>query len=107
VDIDFVNGLINQLINASSPGKKPDESALNQMIALVGAIEPKDEAECMLAAQMAAFHMATMTFARRLAHVDNILQQDSGRACLRQAGADLRGAVGGVEALQEGRGNSG
>src|ERR1700733_1653622 len=29
-----------------------------------------------LAAQMAAVHMTTMTFARRLAHVDNILQQD-------------------------------
>jgi hypothetical protein len=31
----------------------------------------------MLAAQMAAVHMASMTFARRLAHVDNIPQQDS------------------------------
>ena len=31
----------------------------------------------MLAAQMAAVHMATMTFARRLNHVDNIPQQDS------------------------------
>ncbi len=33
--------------------------------------------ETMLAAQMAVVHMATMTFARRLAHVDNIPQQDS------------------------------
>ena len=31
----------------------------------------------MLASQMAAVHMATMTFARRLNHVDNIPQQDS------------------------------
>jgi hypothetical protein len=31
----------------------------------------------MLAAQMATVHMATMTFARRLNHVDNIPQQDS------------------------------
>jgi hypothetical protein len=31
----------------------------------------------MLAAQMAAVHNATMTFARRLADVDNIPQQDS------------------------------
>jgi hypothetical protein len=61
----------------------------------------------MLAARMAAVHMATMTFARRLAHVDHILQQDSGRACLQQAGADLRGAVEGVKALQEGRGTAG
>jgi hypothetical protein len=31
----------------------------------------------MLAAQMAAVHVASMTFARRLAHVENIAQQDS------------------------------
>ena len=31
----------------------------------------------MLAAQMAAVHNATMTFARRLNHADNIPQQDS------------------------------
>jgi hypothetical protein len=31
----------------------------------------------MLAAQMAAVHMATMTFARCLAHIENIPQQDS------------------------------
>ena len=33
--------------------------------------------EAMLAAQMGAVHLATMTFARRLAHVENIPQQDS------------------------------
>ena len=31
----------------------------------------------MLAAQMAAVHMASMTFARRLAHVETVTQQDS------------------------------
>ncbi len=31
----------------------------------------------MLAAQIAAVHIATMTFARRLNHVENIPQQDS------------------------------
>ncbi len=46
------------------------------ILALIRGIEPKDETECMLAAQMAAVHMATITFARRLAHVDNIPQQD-------------------------------
>jgi hypothetical protein len=43
----------------------------------VKGIEPRDEIEAMLAAQMAAVHMATMTFARRLTQVDNIPQQDS------------------------------
>jgi hypothetical protein len=44
---------------------------------MIRAVEPRDEVEAMLAAQMAAIHMATMTFARRLNHVDNIAQQDS------------------------------
>ena len=47
------------------------------MLAMVRGIGPKDEIEAMMAAQMAAVHMTTMTFARRLAHVDNIPQQDS------------------------------
>jgi hypothetical protein len=47
------------------------------MLAVVKGIEPHDQIEAMLAAQMAAVHMASMTFARRLAHVDNIPQQDS------------------------------
>jgi hypothetical protein len=47
------------------------------MLSVVKSIEPKDEIEAMLAAQMAAVHMASMTFARRLAHVDTIPQQDS------------------------------
>ena len=47
------------------------------MLAVITGIEPRDQIEAMLAAQMAAVHMASMTFARRLAHVDNIPQQDS------------------------------
>ena len=36
----------------------------------------------MLATQMALVHLATMTFTRRLAHVDNIQQQDSAQNAL-------------------------
>jgi hypothetical protein len=35
------------------------------MLSVVKGIEPKDQVEAMLAAQMAAVHTATMTFARR------------------------------------------
>jgi hypothetical protein len=52
-------------------------SALNFMLSVVRGVKPTDEVESMLAAQMAAVHMATMTFARRIAHVENIPQQDS------------------------------
>ncbi len=47
------------------------------MLSVVKGIEPRDQIETMLATQMAAVHNATMTLARRLAHVDNIPQQDS------------------------------
>jgi hypothetical protein len=54
-----------------------DEHGLNFMLAVVKGIEPRDEVEAVLAAQMAAVHNAIMTFARRLNHVENIPQQDS------------------------------
>jgi hypothetical protein len=50
---------------------------LNFMLSVVKGIEPRDQIEAMLAAQMGAVHMASMTFASRLAHVDSIPQQDS------------------------------
>ena len=54
-----------------------DERHLNFMLAMIKGIESRDQIEAMLAAQMAAVHNATMTFARRLNNVDNIPQQDS------------------------------
>ena len=74
---DFLHGLSSQLANAGSHGREPDESGMNFMLSVVKGVGPKDQVEAMLASQMAAVHMATMTFARRLAHVENIQQQDS------------------------------
>ena len=76
-DFDFYGGLLTQLANVGTQEKTPDERGTNFMLAMVRGIGPKDEIEAMMAAQMAAVHMTTMTFARRLAHVDNIPQQDS------------------------------
>ena len=76
-EADFLDGLLGQLANAAGQGQKVDERGLNFMLSVVKGVEPNDQVEAMLAAQMAAVHMATMTFARRLAHVDNITQQDS------------------------------
>ena len=75
--MDFLSPFITQLNSVSSKGSAVDEHELNFMLSVVKGIEPKDEIEAMLAAQMAAVHMATMTFARRLNHVDSIPQQDS------------------------------
>jgi hypothetical protein len=77
MDSDFLEGLKKQLVNAGSHGSTADEDGINFMLAVVKGIEPRDQVEAMLAAQMAAIHMASMTFARRLAHVENIPQQDS------------------------------
>jgi hypothetical protein len=74
---DFIDGLLAQLANAATKGRAVDDRGLNFMLAVVKDIEPKDQVEAMLAAQMAAVHNATRTFARRLAHVENIPQQDS------------------------------
>jgi hypothetical protein len=81
-DSDFLKGLLTQLASASSKGTEADETVLNFMLSVVKAVEPKDEVETMIAAQMAAIHVATMTFARRLSNVENIPQQDSAERAL-------------------------
>ncbi|WP_442580600.1 hypothetical protein ACSBOB_00930 [Mesorhizobium sp. ASY16-5R] len=75
---DFASSIIAQIasIQATKDGAV-EEQVLNHGLAFVKGVQPRDEVESMLAAQMAAVHMATMTFARRLAHVQTIPQQDS------------------------------
>jgi hypothetical protein len=76
-DIAFFEGFVAELANATNHRSNVSERELNFMLAVVKSIEPKDEVEAMIAAQMAAVHMATMTFTRRLTHVETIPQQDS------------------------------
>lgn len=76
-DASFVEGLLTQITNASSIGHQSDEGGMNFILSVVKGIEPRDQTEAMLAAQMAATHMATMLFACRLAQVETIPQQDS------------------------------
>jgi hypothetical protein len=75
-DSAFFWGLMGQLANASKEGQA-SESGLNFMLSVVKGIERRDQIEAMLAAQMAALHMALMTCARRLANAETIPQQDS------------------------------
>jgi hypothetical protein len=74
---EFADGLISQLLNVGTNGQDCDGKGPNFMLSIIRGINPQDEVESMLAAQMAAVHMATMTVARRLNHVENIPQQDS------------------------------
>jgi len=76
-DRDFHNAFLRQLLETSSLGGEVDEERVNFMLSVIKGIKPRDQVEALLAAQMAAVHVSTMTFARRLAHVENIPQQDS------------------------------
>ena len=76
-DLDFYDGLMGHLVNASRGQNALSQSGTNFMLSVVRGIEPRDQIEAMLAAQMAAVHAASMTFAHRLTHVENIPQQDS------------------------------
>jgi hypothetical protein len=76
-DMDFLIGLLSQISNAGSQGHELDPVGTNFMLSVIKGIQPRDQVEAMLASQMAAVHMASMTLARRLAHVEDIRQQDS------------------------------
>ena len=76
-DEDFLNGIMYQLANASAHGQDIDERGLNFMLSVIKGIEPRDQLEAMLATQMAAVHVASMTLAQRLGGVEDVVQQDS------------------------------
>jgi hypothetical protein len=82
VEVDFFAEILLHLANTARQDHKVDERALNFMIAVIKGLQPKDQLETMLAAQLAAVHMLTMTFAQRLANVSNIPQQDSAERAL-------------------------
>jgi hypothetical protein len=75
-DNDFVDGLIRQLAHANSREGKVDEIAFRLMFSVIKGIEPKDQLEAMLAAQMAAVHQVTMKLAARLNLVERAEPQD-------------------------------
>jgi hypothetical protein len=46
------------------------------MVSVIKGIEPRDQVESMLAAQMAAVHMAMLRFIQHLPRIENLPQQD-------------------------------
>ncbi len=81
-DYDFGLGLLQQLVNVDTKDKQIDGGGLNFMLSVVKGIKPRDQLEAMLAAQMAAIHVAILTFARRLAQAEILPQQDSAERAL-------------------------
>jgi hypothetical protein len=80
-ELTFASTLTCQLSNAVAKGGSATDG-LNFMLSVVNAVRPKDELESLLAAQMAAVHVATMTMAARLAASTTIKQQDRAERAL-------------------------
>jgi hypothetical protein len=75
-DRDVFEGLIEQIGHACSTDGKFDLGKMNFVLGVLKNVQPRDTVEVMLAAQMAAVHMASMTCAKRLAGSENLMQQD-------------------------------
>ena len=97
-DADFMSGLLAQLVGLARDGAGGvSEQDFKFLLATVAGVEPKDEVEAMLAAQMAAVHNATMASARRLKVAETSQQRETaGRATNKLA----RTFVAQVEALK-------
>ena len=68
-DEAFLAGLMEHLINAGAIGKdvgEAGEAKANFLLSVVKGIEPKDEIEAMLAAQMAAVHEGQLSIGRAM-----------------------------------------
>ncbi|WP_299757820.1 hypothetical protein [uncultured Boseongicola sp.] len=76
-DSRVFDGFFSQLSALGESGHSISERATNFALGVVASIEPRDEVEAMLAAQMAVTHQASMMMGRRLNHVTTIPQQDA------------------------------
>lgn len=71
---DFLDGIIKQTVAGYAGGKVPSTEDVNFLIGALRGIEPRDEVEAMLAAQMVAVHNATMKVAEQFSRVENLMQ---------------------------------
>jgi hypothetical protein len=77
---DFFAGLVDQIANASTRSEFPhcpDELGIKFMFSVIRGIEPRDQIETMIAAQMATVHVETMRYANILAHAEDLHERES------------------------------
>jgi hypothetical protein len=75
-NLDFYGEILDQLASASVHHEQVNERELNFMLAVIEGIQPRDQLETMLAAQMAVVHSLAMNMAGRMSGVVTIDQQD-------------------------------
>lgn len=73
---------------------------MNGLLATAAGIQPRDDVEAMLAAQMAVTHELSLLMAKRLARAENIPQQDSAERAFNKLGRTFAAQV---EALRRHR----
>jgi hypothetical protein len=79
---NILGSIVSGLAELSRANGGIDEQRLNRLLAMVRAVQPRDELEALLAMQMAGIHDATVTLTKRLAQVETIPQQDSAERTL-------------------------
>jgi hypothetical protein len=100
---DFFSGLLQQIANAVSSGKYPDEAAIKFMLAFIKGAEPRDQIEAVLVAQMAASHTATMRAANRLAHSETRQEQESAEHAFNKLARTFAAQVEALQRYRAGR----
>lgn len=76
-DPDFVEGIVAQLQTANSYKHGIDTNKLNFMLSVIKGINPKDQIETMLGAQMSVVHLAIMRYSVQFNLVEDLKQLDS------------------------------
>lgn len=75
-NLDFYGEIVDQLAGASVHHEQVIERELNFMLAVVESVQPRDQLETLLAAQMAVVHSLAMNMAGRMSGVTTIDQQE-------------------------------
>ena len=76
-DVEFLSPLLSQIGNSVSQNGKIEEDSLQFVVGFIKSIEPQSEIETLLAAQMAATHVAMIRSGRWLANASNIDQMQA------------------------------
>jgi hypothetical protein len=85
-DFDFFNGILDQLENATTGDRVNGRCRqLNFMLSVIRGINPRDQVEAMIGAQMAVIHNAFMNCAHLLA-TTCVIDIDSGERALAKLG---------------------
>jgi hypothetical protein len=74
--VAFIEVEIDRLLNVFQKAGAADANAVNAALAMIDGLKPQNEAEAMLAVQLAATHGQVMSFTTRLGRGDSAQEQD-------------------------------